>query len=196
MTNTSQKVSILPLMKYWLHLALIICFGAVLISCTQSRELKVNTIPMHNVNIKRYMGTWYEIARLPNKYERGLDRVMARYQLKKNGRINITNSGFDAEDEFTFVHGQGYIPNPMVAGHLRVSFVYPFRWFYGDYNILYVDKDYKLALVSGGDSQYLWILSRSPQISERDKQDLLGIARARGFDTSRLLWPQPADLKK
>lgn len=179
-------------MKYWLHLIILLSLSGALIACTHRSESSVNTSPMPNIDIQRYMGTWYELARFPNKFERGLDRVMANYSQQNNGRIAIRNSGFDEQGEFTYVNGRGYIPNPVVAGHLRVSFVYPYRWFYGDYNILYVNKEYSIALVSGSDARYLWLLARNPNISEAEKQDLLGIARARGFDTNKLIWPKTA----
>lgn len=177
-------------MKHLIQILIILSFGGLLLSCVNRIDITVNVTPTTDVNLKQYMGNWHEIARLPNKYEQGLERVTACYCLKKSGRITIRNHGYDAQGKQRVACGQAYRPNKAAAGHLRVSFVIPYYWFYGDYNILYVNKAHDLALVSGGDSKYLWILSKRTHISEAEKQDLLGIARARGFDTSRLIWPK------
>ncbi|MFI3242741.1 MAG: lipocalin family protein [Akkermansia sp.] len=177
-------------MKHLIQLILLVSLGGILISCVNRMDITVNLSPMPDVNIKRYEGTWNEIARIPNKYEKGLDRVTATYYLRCDRRIAIRNAGYNQAGELKFVCGQGYVPNWKNPGHLRVSFVLPYRWFYGDYNILYVNKAYDLALVAGGDANHLWILSKRHHITEVEKQDLLGMARARGFDTQRLVWPK------
>ncbi len=177
-------------MKHLIQLIIIISLGGLILSCVNRIDVSVNICPMPDVNIKRYTGTWHELARIPNKYEQGLERVTATYHQKKNGRLSIRNMGYDDKGQSHFVCGQAYVPDSANPGHLRVSFVIPYYWFYGDYNILYVNKSYDLALVSGADSGYLWILSKRTKISEAEKQDVLGIARARGFDTTQLIWPK------
>ncbi len=182
-------------MKHLIQLILLVSLGGLLLSCANRMDISVNLRPMPDVDIRRYAGTWHEIARIPNKYEKGLNRVTATYHLRGDYRFAIKNAGYNEKGELEYVCGQGYVPNWKNPGHLRVSFVIPFHWFYGDYNILYVNKSYDLALVSGGDANYLWILAKRDHISEAEKQDLLGMARARGFDTSRLIWPEVFEYK-
>lgn len=174
-------------------MASLIGLGTLFVSCMQKHAQAINTLPMPHVELSRYLGTWYEIARLPNPFERGLSRVTANYSLASNGRLHIFNEGYYSNGEKESINGQGYMPNKLNQGHLRISFVAPYRWFYSSYNILYVNADYTLALVSGSNRDYLWLLSRSPEISEADKQTLLAIARARGFKTDALIWAHEGD---
>ncbi len=162
--------------------------GLATVSCTQPQLPSVNSAPMANVDLNRYMGTWYEIARLPNRFENGLDNVTANYTLESSTEVIVKNQGYESNGKISSVQGRAFVKNPQEPGRLALSFVPPYFWFQAPYHILYVNKDYSLALVSGDGPKYLWLLARSPQISEAEKNDLLGIARARGYETSRLIW--------
>ena len=176
--QTSMHKKIIPSL-------LLISIGWALASC-QKRH--VNTIPVSQIELGRYMGSWYEIARYPNSFEAGLDQVKAHYCLREDSGLNIHNEGRRADGKSESIHGRGIQADPDIPARLRVSFVPPYIYFFGQYNILFVNEDYSLALVSGKGDKYLWILARQPQISEADKDMLLKQAHARGFNTSKLYW--------
>ncbi len=134
----------------------------------------------------RYLGTWYEIARLDHPFERGLSKVRAEYTLRGDGGINVTNIGFDPrKNVWKKATGKAYFVEGPNVGRLKVSFFGPF---YGGYNILELDGDYSRALVCGPSRKYLWILARKPEMEENIKADLVEKARSLGFDTSKLIF--------
>jgi apolipoprotein D and lipocalin family protein len=144
----------------------------------------------------QYLGTWYEIARLDNRFEKGLEQVTANYTLQADGSIKVVNRGFDPQKkDWSEAVGKAKFIDPANAdgsrtGRLKVSFFGPF---YGDYNILIVDKPYyNYALVSSG-SEYLWILSRTPQLTYPIKQHLIAKAKELGFATEKLLFIRQAN---
>lgn len=144
----------------------------------------------------QYLGTWYEIARLDNRFEKGLEQVTANYTLQDDGSIKVVNRGFDPQKkDWSEAVGKAKFIDPANAdgsrtGRLKVSFFGPF---YGDYNILIVDKPYyNYALVSSG-SEYLWILSRTPQLTYPIKQHLIAKAKELGFATEKLLFIRQAN---
>lgn len=144
----------------------------------------------------QYLGTWYEIARLDNRFEKGLEQVTANYTLQADGSIKVVNRGFDPQKkDWSEAVGKAKFIDPANAdgsrtGRLKVSFFGPF---YGDYNILIVDKPYyNYALVSSG-SDYLWILSRTPQLTYPIKQHLIARAKELGFATEKLLFIRQAN---
>ncbi|MFD1123580.1 lipocalin family protein [Methylophilus flavus] len=144
----------------------------------------------------QYLGTWFEIARLDNRFEKGLEQVTANYTLQADGSIKVVNRGFDPQKkDWREAVGKAKFIDPVNAdgsrtGRLKVSFFGPF---YGDYNILIVDKPYyNYALVSSG-SDYLWILSRTPQLTYPIKQDLIARAKELGFATEKLLFIRQAN---
>ncbi len=135
---------------------------------------------------ERYMGRWYEIARLPHSFERGLDFVTAEYSLRKDGTIKVRNAGRrDGHD--TSVDGVAHLAGSGGTGELRVSF---FRPFYGDYRIIRLEPDYSAAIVTSSTRDYLWILSRTPQLAPDRLQDYRDRAAAWGFAVDRLEYPQ------
>ncbi|HSH86183.1 MAG TPA: lipocalin family protein [Methylophilus sp.] len=144
----------------------------------------------------QYLGTWYEIARLDNRFEKGLEQVTANYSLQADGAIKVVNRGFDPQKgDWSEAVGKAKFVDPVNAdgsrtGRLKVSFFGPF---YGDYNILIVDKPYyNYALVSSG-KDYLWILSRTPQLTYPIKQHLIATAKELGFATNKLLFIRQAN---
>ena len=155
----------------------------LLAGCT---SLPPGVEPVRPFDASRYLGTWYEIARLDHSFERGLEQVSATYSQREDGGIDVLNKGYStANKQWKQAEGKAYLMGDGKTGHLKVSFFGPF---YGAYGIFELDQqDYQYAFVSGPDQGYLWLLARTPQVSpeliERFKQE----AGKRGFDTSALI---------
>jgi apolipoprotein D and lipocalin family protein len=154
--------------------------------------LPENVKVVESVNARQYLGTWYEIARLDQSFERGLEKITATYSLKEDGGIKVLNRGFNvAKNEWKEAEGKAYFVDPPNAdkthtGKLKVSFFGPF---YGAYNIIELDKpNYNYVMICGPDKTYLWILSRTPQLAEPIKQELVAKAKALGFATDKLIY--------
>ena len=156
----------------------------VLLACTGD-DAKYKAITGFEAD--KYLGTWYEIARLDHSFERGLDKVYAEYSLREDGGMKVINHGFDTKKQkWNEAVGKAYFVEIPDVGRLKVSFFGPF---YGAYTIVELDKtSYSYALVTGGDD-YLWILSRTPQMSYIVKQQLIAKAKALGFETDKLIYP-------
>lgn len=137
--------------------------------------------------IERYLGKWYEIARLDHGFERGLTRVTAEYTPRNDGGINVINRGYDADSgEWKEADGKAYFVEGPDKGQLKVSFFGPF---YGGYTVVELDRDnYQYALVSGPTRGYLWILARSPDISATIVEKLVARADELGFATEDLIY--------
>lgn len=163
----------------------------LLCSCRSARSTA--DIPaVGNFDGERYMGTWYEIARLPTWFERDLDGVTAEYSLRKDGKITVLNSGV-RNGKATYAEGIARFKEDAGKGELEVSFQRPF---YGAYRIIYLPADYSVALVTGADRSYLWILARKAVLPEQQLQQLLDMAAKWDFDTSALIFPKPATAAK
>ena len=168
-------------------------FSAVL-STLFSGCASTSDIPaVRNFELDRYLGNWYEIARLPHRFERGLDYVRAEYVRSPDGTVKVTNRGV-RDGEVREIVGRAKVKDPQAAppvGELRVSF---FRPFYGDYRIIELDPEYRYAVVTGSSRDYLWILSRTPKLPESRLAELLGRLGKLGFAVDRLEFPrQEAD---
>ena len=144
---------------------------------------RVNTTPPPDISIPRYMGRWYEQARFENWFESGMEHVYTDYKLSSDGSISITNTGRNERGVQSSARGRGVTCG---TGRFRVSFVPPYKWFRAPYHILYVDKDYNSALVSGDGNDYLWLLTRQQTPDKSILTPLLEEAQLRGFDTSKL----------
>ena len=144
-----------------------------------------------SVDLSRYVGQWYEIARLPNRFEKKCaDSVTATYTLRSDGKIEVLNRCRKASGEFTTAKGKAKIVDKKTNAKLKVTFFWPF---YGDYWILDLGPNYEYAVVGDPSRDYLWILSRTPQIDEALYQQLLAKMAARGFQTGRMIrTTQPA----
>lgn len=143
--------------------------------------------PVKDFSANNYLGTWYEIARLDHSFERGLTNISAQYTLREDGGVNVLNRGFSIKDnEWSEAKGKAYFVDGSDQGYLKVSFFGPF---YGSYIIFDLDKaDYQYAFVSGPDTSYLWLLSRTPEISPALKARFIKESKARGFDTDNLIF--------
>lgn len=135
---------------------------------------------------EKYLGKWYEIARLDFKFEKDLNNTTAEYTLNDNGTIKVNNQGYNTiKDEWTQAIGKAKFVGDENIAMLKVSFFGPF---YTGYNVIAIDEEYKYALVAGKNLKYLWILSRETKIPEAVKEKYLKIAREVGFNTDELLW--------
>ena len=156
---------------------------ALFAGCTSVPE---GVQPVTGFDATRYLGTWYEIARLDHGFERGLSRVTAEYRRRDDGGITVVNRGWsDAERRWREAEGKAYFVQGPDVGHLKVSFFGPFH---GAYVVFELDREaYRYALVSGPDRAYLWLLARTPTLDAPTRERLLARARALGFDTSKLI---------
>ena len=156
----------------------------ILTACTGKPDV---LIAVKDFELDRYLGKWYEIARLDHSFERGLEQVTAEYSLRDDGGIRVVNQGFDTiKQRWERAEGKAYFIGDSDVGRLKVSFFGPF---YGGYNIIDLDQEsYRYALVAGPDTSYLWILARQPQLDNAVTARLLSKASALGFDTSRMIF--------
>jgi len=159
----------------------------VLTGCTGIPE-GITAVDRFEVN--RYLGAWYEIARLDHRFERGLDNISATYTLRDDGGIDVLNKGWDIKaGEWREARGKAYFVERPDKGRLKVSFFGPF---YGGYNIIELDKkNYAYSMVTGPDRSYLWILSRTKHLPETTLQALIQQAETLGFATDKLIFAQP-----
>ena len=150
-------------------------------SCQADNFTKVNNSTVKELDILRYMGKWYEIARYDHSFEKGMTHVMTEYSMEKNGKIRVVNQGKPKS-----IVGKGKQPDPKeYPGRLKVSF---FLWFYADYYILELDEDYQYALIGSSSDNYLWILSRTPELEKVTLEKCLTNLKNRGYDTSKLIF--------
>lgn len=150
--------------------------------------------PVDRFHIDRYLGQWFEIARLDHSFERGLTHVSAHYSLRDDGGLRVLNRGY-SEREHTWkqVEGKAYFMQGPDIGYLKVSFFGPF---YGAYIIVDLDReDYSYALVCGPEKSYLWILSRTPHMAIDQRDALVSKAAALGFDTGKLIFVDHHDMR-
>lgn len=136
------------------------------------------------LDIQRFMGRWYEIARYEHRFEKGMTHVSATYTLSGNGKIEVLNEGLK-EGKHKQIKGRAKQPNPQDPGKLKVSF---FLWFYSDYYVLYIDPEYRYLLVGSSSDKYLWIMSREKSLAKETLDQLIDKLRVRGYDTDKLLF--------
>lgn len=154
----------------------------LLTGCTGTPD---KVTPVSGFELDRYLGTWYEIARLPHPFEEGLSKVTATYSLQEDGGVKVVNRGFNSEaGEYEEAVGKAYFVGDATVGHLKVSFFGPF---YASYVVMDLDKtNYQYSLVTGPDKDYLWILARTPTLDEAIKTRLVEEAKTHGYDISKL----------
>lgn len=164
---------------------IIITFLVLIFSCNSQNSMIDKTV-VKELDIDKYLGTWYEIARFDHRFERGLVGVTANYSMRDDGKIKVINSGFKntLNGEKSEAIGKAKIPNPKEPSKLKVSF---FWFFYGDYFVLELDKNYQWALIGSSSDKYLWILSRTSQIDNKLYAELLKKLEKRGYDINQLI---------
>ncbi|MFK3662068.1 outer membrane lipoprotein Blc [Scandinavium sp. NPDC088450] len=171
-------------MKLW-HAVTGLTVVLTLVACKSPTPPK-GVKPVDNFEADNYLGKWYEIARLDYYFERGLDNVTADYALNKDGTLRVVNRGYDPEKmKWKESEGKAVFVEAKNVAALKVSFFGPF---YAGYNVIAIDPDYKYALVSGQNRDYLWILSRTPDIPTSVKIKYLEIAKEYGFPINKLIW--------
>jgi len=143
--------------------------------------------PVEGFELNKYLGKWYEIARLDHSFERGLEQISAEYSLREDGGVKVLNSGYSIEKgSWKNAEGKAYFVKNPQTGHLKVSF---FGQLYGDYVIFELDQEhYQYAFVSGPDRSYLWLLSRTASVSDEVLQRFIRVSAEHGFDTSQLIF--------
>jgi apolipoprotein D and lipocalin family protein len=140
---------------------------------------------VEHVDVNRYMGTWFEIAKFPQRFQKGLVGVTAPYTLLPNGKVRVINSGYkeDFNGKLRTAKGKAWVVDTVTNAKLKVSFFWPFT---GDYWILELGKDYEYAVIGEESRNYLWILSRTPQMDKAVYDELLKRLQDKGFDISKL----------
>lgn len=146
-----------------------------------------NIVPVSNFDTTRYLGKWYEIARLDHSFERGLSHVTADYSLRQDGGLKVLNRGYkDVDVVWKDAEGKAYFVDKKDVAYLKVSFFGPF---YGSYIVFDLDQhNYSYSMISGPDKSYLWLLSRTPTMDPAVQQRMIEKARGLGFDTSKLIY--------
>lgn len=143
--------------------------------------------PVKNFEVNHYLGKWYEIARLDHSFERGLGQVTAEYSILNDGGISVLNRGYsDSDQTWKEAKGKAYFVNTTEDAYLKVSFFGPF---YGSYVVFELDREhYNYAFVSGPNTDYLWLLSRTPSVTPEVMARFIRMSNERGFDTSKLIY--------
>lgn len=150
-----------------------------------------STIPKGAIAVEpfdssRYLGKWYEIARFDFKFERNMNNTNAVYSLRSDGYIKVVNSGYNyVKNTWNEAIGKAKFMGSTNQARLKVSFFGPF---YGAYNVIALDTEYKYALIAGSSLKYLWILSREKTIPEAIKKEYLEKAQKLGYDINKLIW--------
>ena len=156
-----------------------------LLNCTNTSSQMIDKTTVKELDLNRYLGTWYEIARFPHSFEKNLVGVTATYSLREDGKIRVVNQGYKTtlDGERSIAEGKAKIPDPSEPGKLKVSF---FWIFYADYNVLELDDDYQFVMIGSSSPKYFWILSRTPQMDSVTYEMLLEKARKRGYNLEKL----------
>jgi apolipoprotein D and lipocalin family protein len=143
--------------------------------------------PVTDFELNKYLGKWYEIARLDHSFERGLEKVTAEYLLREDGGVKVKNRGFlNKKNTWKEAEGKAYFVREPSEGYLKVSFFGPF---YGSYVIFELDKvNYQYAFISGPDPSYLWFLSRTPTVTDSLKEEFVRRSEELGFRAQDLIW--------
>ena len=148
-----------------------------------------NVAPVDGFELNKYLGKWYEIARLDHSFERGLDNVTAEYSLRDDGGVKVVNKGFStADNKWKEAEGKAYFVRDPAEGYLKVSFFGPF---YGAYIVFELDKEgYQYAFITSYDKSYLWLLARTPVVSDEVLNRFVQKSGELGFATDKLIFPK------
>ena len=169
-----QKIRLFPIL-----IVLLFC------NCTKSQSQMIDKTTVKELDLNRYLGKWYEIARFPHSFEKNLVGVTATYRLKEDGMIEVLNEGFknSLDGEPSKAIGKAKIPNKLEPGKLKVSF---FWIFYADYFVLELDPNYQYVMIGSSSDKYFWILCRTPQMDPAVYNMLTDKARKRGYNLEKL----------
>ncbi|MBR4417375.1 MAG: lipocalin family protein [Victivallales bacterium] len=170
---------------HFFTLALMVSFLTMLYSCVSDSNAPRRVSAVENFDVERYMGTWYEIARLPQWFERNMINVKAEYTLLQDGTVKIKNTGV-RDGQVKVAEGVARFKEWKKIGLLEVSFN---KHFYSDYRIIRLADDYHYAVVTGKTKDSLWILSKKPQMPQRELDEILSFLLGLDFDISKLEYP-------
>ena len=163
-----------------------VLFFFLLLGCSGSSDQIIDKTTVKALDLNRYLGTWYEIARFPHSFEKNLVGVTATYSMRDDGKIRVINQGYknSLDGELSVAEGKAKIPDKADPGKLKVSF---FWIFYGDYYVLELDENYQYVMIGSSTPKYFWILSRTPQMAPEVYEMLLEKARKRGYNLDQLV---------
>jgi apolipoprotein D and lipocalin family protein len=167
-------------------LALGLGTATVALSLNSCASIPKGAVAVKPFDQKKYLGKWYEIARMDFIFEKNLSNVTATYSLRNNGLIKVDNKGYDyTKQVWKESIGKAKFAGIKNEGKLKVSFFGPF---YAPYNVIAIDDNYRYALVAGKNLKYLWILSREPSIPAKFRSAYLKQAQNLGYDVHKLVW--------
>lgn len=162
-------------------LVLLLCFSAAHAESSAGSPLRA----VDSVDLKRYSGKWYEIARYPNRFQRSCQSdTTAEYTLRKDGKVQVVNSCREKDGKTKTARGTAKVADKTTNAKLRVTFFWPF---YGDYWVIGLSPDYRYAIVGEPKRKYLWILSRTPEMDEATYKGVLEQIRSAGYDSDKLI---------
>ncbi len=179
-----------------MRLLLSLCAAVLLAGCSNSGTGPVPPKTVDKVNLERYQGTWFEAARLPMFFQRNCAQSEAHYTLQADGKVGVLNRCRTLEGKWEEAKGEAV---PQQAGKTDKLWVTFDNWVSdvlpgvtkGDYWVLYLDDDYETAMVGNPNHEYLWLLSRTPELKPGMREKLLDVAKGQGYDTSKLIWRTP-----
>jgi len=163
---------------------LFIIFLTCSISCNSQKDMKIETVK--NIELEKYLGKWYEIARLDHSFERNLVNVTATYSLREDGKISVINEGnkHKPDGKHKIAKGKAWFPNENDTGKLKVQFFWPFS---GDYYIAELGEQYDYVLILSSSPKYMWILARKPELEREIYEKLVAKAKKYGIKTENLI---------
>ena len=165
---------------------IIMAFFTSLFFLTGCHNAKPQIPAVKELDIEKYMGKWYEFARMPNWFEKNMVNVTALYFLNPDGRIKVVNRG-EKYGKLKSITGTARKAGKNSDGELEVSFFPPF---YSPYRIIMLSEDYRFSVVSGKDTKYLWILSRSAELSPEDREKIFSFLKKYDLPVEKLIYPQ------
>jgi len=166
------------------YLAIMFLCGLLISGC--STTLSPDVVPVTNFEAEKYLGKWYEIARIDSRFEKGLSKVTAEYTRRDDGGIKVVNRGYKAKDgKWKDAVGKAYFVDGADTGHLKVSFFGPI---YGPYVVFDLDENYQYSFVTNHNKKYLWLLARNPQIPQSIKDRFEQKVKDMSFRTDKLIW--------
>jgi len=169
--------------KTWIFVVLIVGVVMLFQACVSIPRGAVAVKPFDKA---RYLGKWYEIARMDFRFERNLNNVTATYSVNADGSIKVDNQGFNfVTQKWEQAIGKAKLLKDPREARLKVSFFGPF---YSGYNVIALDPEYKYALVAGNNLKYLWLLARETTVPDAIREKYLALAREIGYDTLTLIW--------
>ena len=170
-----------------IHKLCVVCLTLkIMLMFSSCSTIPDGAVAVKPFDVNKYLGKWYEIARLDFKYERNLNNTTAEYSLRDDGKIKVDNKGFNTKtNAWKQAIGKAKFAGDKDVAMLKVSFFGPF---YSGYNVIGLDPDYKYALIAGKNLKYLWILSRETTIPDDIKQNYLKTAEGLGYKTADLVW--------